>query len=86
VTRFLVLVTLALQACSPSLDDAEECGLTEVQLRQAIDEVSEMNPYTGKRVGQCELIVDDGDTVSVITPETQRRVDDMVAQEKAQQK
>jgi hypothetical protein len=66
--------------------DASKCGLTEAQLRQSIQEVSGMTPYTGKRAGRCDLIVDDAREVTVITPEIEKRVEEMIAREKAESK
>jgi len=43
-----------------------------------------MDAYTGRRVGQCELIVDDARNVMIITPEIQRSVMNMIAREKAE--
>ena len=63
-------VPLLLVACSShDSEDASKCGVTEDQLRQAIEEVSSMTPYSGKPIGRCDLIVGDGDDVHVITPE-----------------
>ena len=76
---------LIIVACtSHHREEASKCGATEAQMSQAVDEVSRMEPYAGKRVGRCELIVDDGRAVSIITPEIQRSVDNMIALENAE--
>ena len=78
-------LVLMLAACSGhGREEARKCGLTEAQLSDAVHEVSRMAPYAGKRFGKCDLIVDDGRNVSVITPETQKRVEEMIANEKAE--
>jgi hypothetical protein len=43
-----------------------------------------MEPYSVKSVGSCDLIVDDARNVSVITPEIQRSVENLIAREKAE--
>jgi hypothetical protein len=82
VKALSALFMMFLAACSShDREEASKCDLTESQLREAIHEVSQMPPYAGKRFGRCDLIVDDGRDVSVITPETQKRVEEMIANE-----
>jgi outer membrane biogenesis lipoprotein LolB len=87
VKALLLFSALLLTACSThGREEASKCEVTEAQLRQAIQKVSRMSPYTGKRAGRCDLIVDDGRAVSVITPDVQKRVEEMIAREKAESK
>jgi hypothetical protein len=87
VKAIVVASALLLTSCSnQARENASKCGLSEAQLRQAIQEVSRMSPYAGKPAGRCDLIVDDGGEVSVITPEIQKRVEEMIAREKAEAK
>ena len=82
-----IIASLVLVACSShDPEDARKCGVTEAQLVQAIEEVSEMNPYSGKPLGRCDLIVGDGDDVHVITPEIKRGVESMTARKEAETK
>jgi hypothetical protein len=74
-----------LTGCGPDVgSNAAKCGVSDDQLREAINAVSRMSPYSGKTVGKCDLIVDDGRNVSVITPEIERSVENMIAREKAE--
>jgi len=87
VRFFGLAIALALLGCSSqAAENANKCGVTEDQLARAIDKVAEMPPYSGSRLGQCDLIVDDGHNVAVITPEIQQRVEKMLAQEKTETK
>ena len=85
--RTAVLLSLAITGCGPqTYGDPSECGVAEAELRQAVEEVSEMTPYSGKPLGQCDLIVDDGHNVLIITPEIKRSVERMMAREEAEAK
>jgi hypothetical protein len=73
-----------LTGCGSDIDaNAPKCGVSEDQLREAIEAVSDMDPYSGRSLGRCDLIVDDARNVSVITPGIKRSVEDMIAREKA---
>ena len=79
LTALLILV-----GCNAhDLSEARDCGLSEDELREAIKGVAKMAPYSGRESGRCDLIVDDAGNVSVITPEIQRSVDEMMAREEA---
>jgi hypothetical protein len=80
----MLIIVAALAACSSyDTDNAKRCGVTEEQLRSGIDQVSEKKPYSGEKLGRCELIVDDARNVLIITPDIKRSVENMIAREKA---
>ena len=75
---------IPLAGCNSVTDgNAEDCGVSSAEFDQAVEEVSQLQPYTGKKLGQCELIVNDAEFVHVLTPETQEDVERMIAQERA---
>jgi len=77
-------MVLLLTACSSqSPQDAKKCGVTDTQLRKAIDVVAQQEAYSSRRIGRCDLLNDDAGNVSVITPEIKREVENMIAREKA---
>jgi hypothetical protein len=80
----VILIAAALAACS-SIDSgsARECGVTEEQLRDGIEQVSSKSPYAGQKPWRCYLIVDDARNVLIITPDIQRSVENMIAHENA---
>jgi len=58
--------------------------VTEYQLREAIDAAARQEPYTSRRIGNCDLLNDDAGNVSVITPEIRQKVEQMIAREKTE--
>ncbi len=79
----LLLIVFSMTACSAGqAENAEKCGVTGAQLDRGIEEVSQLEPYSAREVGQCHLIVDDAGYVTVITPEIESEVENMIAREK----
>jgi len=84
--RVVALISAAaLAGCSSyGSGDARKCGVTDSELRSGIKELSTQEPYSGRRLGRCDLIVADAREVTVITPEIQRSVENMIARENAE--
>ena len=81
----MAFFSLALIGCGGSKHaEAEDCGVSADELRRTIEEVKEMAPYSGRTLGNCEILNDDAGNVQVITPEIQQSVDSMIAREKAE--
>ena len=79
-----LLFLVAIAGCSSVTDgNADDCGVSSDEFDKAVEEVSEFEPYTGRTLGTCELIVNDAEFVHVITPETREGVERMIAEERA---
>jgi hypothetical protein len=79
-----LMFVAALIGCSSGMSEkARDCGVTESQLRGAMEAVSEMKPYTGQKIGQCELLVDDAGNVSVTTPPQRSDAAKAIARDRA---
>jgi len=83
VKRAIICGFAGLAGCAPHFeDDAKQCGVSVAQMEMVAKLVAKMRPYSGQRVGRCDLIVDDSRHVMVITPKIQRSVCEMMAREK----
>ena len=72
---FLTLITLSLAGCSFVTDgSAEDCDVSSVEFDKAVNEVSQLRPYSSRQVGTCELHVNDAEFVHVITQEDIERI------------
>ena len=93
-TLLISLAALSLSSCKEGKSYGEppdsiltsECGVSESELATARQLVSQQQPYSSGKVGQCDLIRDDTPYVAVINPKIRSSVDAMIAREAAEKK